>query len=437
MNRWKVLILATALGGGSLMAGAAPRELDLGSALREALARNPRLQRQLLEEVRREAESQEARSGLLPSLQAQASEVRHSFNFETFTGEPVAVGEPVVGPFSIRTFGLHAQVPLLDLSLWRRWRGARALAEGAKAETGQAREEIAALVVGQYLLGLRAEAQVRAVQARIELAKNLEDLAVHQEQNGVGTGLDTLRAKVRTQTETQALLRAQTARQEALSGLVRLLDLPVETDLQLKPLPDVEAASSVPLAEDLATARNARPDFRALLKQREAADERVAGARSLRLPTVQAFGAIEDTGLVKTQLERVYEVGVQVKVPLFTGGRIKAQENQAKAARSEVEAANRELEAKVAYEVRVARERLEAARSEVGLSQGVLDLAKAELEQARHRFEAGVSNNIELVSAQEELAKAQEGNLDARYRLDQALADLAHAKGELEKNYVH
>ena len=34
------------------------------------------------------------------------------------------------------------------------------------------------------------------------------------------------------------------------------------------------------------------------------------------------------------------------------------------------------------------RERLEAARSEVGLSQGVLDLAKAELEQARHRFEA-------------------------------------------------
>jgi outer membrane protein TolC len=64
-----------------------------------------------------------------------------------------------------------------------------------------------------------------------------------------------------------------------------------------------------------------------------------------------------------------------------------------------------------------------------------LELARAELEQARHRFEAGVSSNIELVTAQEELARAEEGHLDADYRLDQAWADLAHAKGELESKY--
>ncbi|HWQ10135.1 MAG TPA: TolC family protein, partial [Holophaga sp.] len=66
----------------------------------------------------------------------------------------------------------------------------------------------------------------------------------------------------------------------------------------------------------------------------------------------------------------------------------------------------------------------------------VLGLAREELEQARHRFEAGVSNNIELVNAQEELARAEEGNLDARYRLDQAEADLAHARGDLESRYA-
>jgi outer membrane protein TolC len=95
------------------------------------------------------------------------------------------------------------------------------------------------------------------------------------------------------------------------------------------------------------------------------------------------------------------------------------------------------MEAKVGFEVRTARERLETAHSEVALAEQTLGLAQAELAQARHRFEAGVSTNIELVNAQEELAKAEEGRLDALYRLDQAQADLAHAKGELESRYAH
>jgi outer membrane protein TolC len=315
------------------------------------------------------------------------------------------------------------------------------MVESSKAETEQAREEISALVVGQYLLALRSEAQVQAVQARIELAKALQDLAEHQEQSGVGTGLDTLRAKVRTQTEQQALIRARTSRQEALSGLVRLLDLPVDSDLHLKPLPTQISTpnheASPGLQDDLQTAGVNRADFRALDAQGRAADEQLEGAHALRLPTIQAFGSIQKTGLMETSLEQVFEVGVQIKVPIFVGGRIQAQENRAKAARSEIDATHRELEARVAYELRTARERLNSAQSEVTLAEETYQLAKAELEQARHRFEAGVSSNIEVVNAQEELAKAEEGHLDAGYRLDQAQADLAHAKGELETRYAH
>jgi outer membrane protein TolC len=90
----------------------------------------------------------------------------------------------------------------------------------------------------------------------------------------------------------------------------------------------------------------------------------------------------------------------------------------------------------VGFEVRTARERLEASRNELKVAEETLGLARAELEQSRHRFEAGVSNNIELITAQEELARAEEGRLDAAYRLDQASADLTHAKGELETRYV-
>lgn len=425
-----LLVLAAPLA----MAEATP--LTLADALAQARTRNPALQRQLLEEVRRQAETREAKGALLPALSAQAGEVRHSLNFEAVAGMHMPGFPTVVGPFSVRSMGVHAQVPLLDLSLWRRWKGAEAQAAGTQAETDRVKEEVSALVVGQYLLALRAEAQVRAVQARLELARALQDLAVHQEQAGVGTGLDTLRAKVRTQAEDQALIRARTARHEALSGLVRLMDLPAETDLQIAPLPVREAEAPRALPEDLKAARSARAEFRVLDAQGRAADERVEGTWSQHLPTIQAFGSLERMGLVKTTQERVFEVGLQVKVPLFSGGRTQAQVAQARAARSQVDSARRELDARVVFELRVARERLEAARNEVAVATETVRLAKAELDQARHRFEAGVSNNIELVSAQEELAKAEESHLDAQARLNQADADLAHARGELDRRYA-
>lgn len=437
MSSRKLTFLATALLGLFLLnpLPAADTALSLGEALQKARERNPVLQRQLLEQVRREAEAREARSALLPALQAQASETRHSLNYEAMAGRPQP-DAPVIGPFSVRSFSARAQMPLLDLSLWRRWQGSKSLADSGKAESDRMGEEISALVVGQYLAALRSEAQVRAVQARIELAKALENLAAHQEQSGVGTGLDTLRAKLRTRTEEQALVRAHSARQEALSGIVRLLDLPPDSELRIKELPASEPGTATSPRDDLEAAHVARADFRVLEAQSRAADERVGSVRAQYWPSIQAFASLERMGLVKTSLEQVYEVGVQVKVPLYTGGRIEAQVSQARAARSQVDASRRELEARVGFELRTAQERLEAARSEVALSEDGLGLARAELEQARHRFEAGVSTNIELVNAQEELAKAEEGHLDARYRLNQAQADLAHARGELETRYA-
>jgi outer membrane protein len=438
MNPRKAAFVATLLLGVSPWLSGESLELSLGEALKKALDSNPTLQRQVLEQVRRDAEVQESRGALLPSVEAHASEVRHSYNYESLLGAAVTDNSPIViGPFSLRTYGASAQMPLLDLSLWRRWRETKSTSEAAKAETEQMREEISALVVGQYLLALRAQAQMGAVQARIELAKALEELAVHQEETGVGTGLDTLRAKVRTQTEEQALIQARASRQEALSGLVRLLVLPVDSDLHVKELPLLESTPAVEVGSELQRVENTRADFRALDAQIHAANERVEGARALNLPTIQAFGSLERTGLVDTSLHRVFEVGVQVRVPIFVGGRIQAQTSQAQAVRNQVDASRRELEAKVGFELRTAKERLDAAHNELVVTEEVLRLAKAELEQARHRFEAGVSNNIELVNAQEELAKAEEGHLDARYRLDQAEADLAHARGDLQTRYAN
>jgi outer membrane protein TolC len=57
------------------------------------------------------------------------------------------------------------------------------------------------------------------------------------------------------------------------------------------------------------------------------------------------------------------------------------------------------------------------------------------VEQARDRFKAGVANNIEVIQAQDALSRANDNQIAALYRFNQARADLARAVGQMEKVY--
>ena len=79
---------------------------------------------------------------------------------------------------------------------------------------------------------------------------------------------------------------------------------------------------------------------------------------------------------------------------------------------------------------------LDSARNEVNVANLGLDLARQEVDQARDRFQAGVANNIEVVTAQNELARASDNQIAALYRYNQSRADLAHAVGQMEAVYA-
>ena len=78
---------------------------------------------------------------------------------------------------------------------------------------------------------------------------------------------------------------------------------------------------------------------------------------------------------------------------------------------------------------------LDAARNEVDVANRGIALAQEEVEQARDRFRAGVANNIEVITAQDELARANDNQIVALYRYNQARADLARATGRIEALY--
>ena len=108
-----------------------------------------------------------------------------------------------LGPYQVDQAGPNFSVPIFDLTLWRRWQASKEGVGTSRAQDQGVREQIAMLVVSQYLGSLRASADVKAAQSRVDLAQALYDQAADMQKNGVGTGIDTLRANVELQNERQ------------------------------------------------------------------------------------------------------------------------------------------------------------------------------------------------------------------------------------------
>jgi len=118
-----------------------------------------------------------------------------------FGGKRISSQIPTaIGPYPIFSAGPSLAAPIFDLTLWRRYQNARETVSASKANSLSTREQVILLVVSQYIGTLRAVADVEASQSRVDLAQALYDQAADLQKEGVGTGIDTLRAGVRRPT---------------------------------------------------------------------------------------------------------------------------------------------------------------------------------------------------------------------------------------------
>jgi outer membrane protein len=251
----------------------------------------------------------------------------------------------------------------------------------------------------------------------------------------VGTGIDTLRANVELQNEKQRLLEAQASRDTTLFGLSRLLNLDPRQQLELgdslsffdTPQPDVEAS----IEEGLA----ARPEWKSLQQQLRAAELQKKAASASRLPSLHFDGDWTQLGNDPSSVIPTYTYSGTVSMPLFTGGRIRAETVRADLDIQKLQQQQSDLRNQIALDVKTALINLDSARSQVRVANLGVQLSKEEVDQARDRFKAGVANNIEVIQAQDSLARANDNQIAALYRFNQARADLARSVGQMEKVY--
>ncbi|HWJ21226.1 MAG TPA: TolC family protein [Gemmatimonadaceae bacterium] len=417
-------------------AAAAPRPLSLGDAARLAARQGAIAEAARYRADEATARVRQARSALLPNLEAVANDGKRTFNTASF-GLPLPGFDPngeVIGPVRTIDFRGRAAVPLVDVGALGRVKAARTTARSANADAANSAELAAQNASAAYLRALRTEEIVRARTADSSLAADLLGIAQDQLKAGVGVGLDVTRAEAQVAATHAQLIAARNDRDRARLDLQRAVGLPLESPVVLTDslgglafaapqLPDEAAA--------IAKALRTRPDLRAAEEQLQAARQQVSATRAERLPSVGVFADDGLTGASYNHLLGTYTYGLQVSLPVFEGFRREGRIEEQSAVVRELDVRSRDLRQQAAIEVRGALLDLASTREQVEATRERLRLAEQELAQARDRFRAGVAGNADIISASLALNSSRNLVIDALTAYQNARVSFARATGSV------
>lgn len=371
-------------------------------------------------------------STLLPQVFAAANQnsqqsdlVAFGFNFPGFP--------KIIGPFGYENARLYAQQTVYDKPSLRNLKAAAESLKAAKLTAEDARNLVVQAVSSAYLQVISDSSRVEAIQAEIATAKALFQRAEDEKAAGTVPGIDVLRAEVQLRGEEQRLVSQKNQVEKGKLSLARAIGLPTGQKFSLSDTLPYFAAT--PALDDLLKqAYEKRPDYRAAQAQVRAAEFALQAARSEHAPqvVVQAdYGVIGQT--VFTNAHGTYDFVAGVRVPIYAGARTKTDIDQAEIVLRNRKNAVEDLRSRIDFEIRNAVLDLQSAAEQVEVAKKNAELAGLTLTQARDRFGAGVTDNIEVVQAQQLLAAANENYIASLAAHNAAKIALATALGGAEE----
>jgi len=124
-----------------------------------------------------------------------------------------------------------------------------------------------------------------------------------------------------------------------------------------------------------------------------------------------------------------------LSVPLFREGKLRGDTESAQAELSAVEAQLDDLRSHIDQQVRSALLDVDSSLKLVQVARSNVELATRALSDETDRVDAGVDDNLPLVTAQATLAAAQSNLVESLYQYNLSKLALARASGVLETQY--
>lgn len=375
-----------------------------------------------------------ARGVLLPNLNANLNETVEQLNLRTFG---VGFSAPIqgfsfptiVGPFNFFDLRVTLSQTVLDLTAWNNYRAAGDSLRANELSAEDASDLVVLAVGGAYLQVISAKARVESAQAQLDTANALFQQSSQQRAVGVVSQVDVNRSQVQALTQEQRLVTLKNDLAKQKINLARLTGLPPNELFEISDEVPYSAAPPIPLDVALRQAMESRADLKAAIAQVRAAERALSAARAERLPSASVSADYGVIGTNPAQSHGTFAIVGTVHIPIWQGGRTSGNIEQAEAALAQRRAELEDIKGRIESDVRNAYLDLQAATSQVELAQKNIQVDKQNLDLTRQRFDAGVSDNVEVVQAQESAASAQLDYINSVFAHNLAKLSLARAIG--------
>ena len=359
----------------------------------------------------------QARAGLLPQISASAS--RNNNNLDSTS--PNLLGNPVTtnDQYFSDSKTLQLRQPLVNMQRWQQFEQAKFLVAESEATLDRDLQNLVVRVAAAYFEFLMADEQLELVLAQKKMYTALVDAAKKGLAAGSGTRTDIDDAQARLDMASAQELEARQNQDQTRRQLEVLINQPVGSVAKLN-VPALKLVGPQPANLDEWTLRAEKnsPEMKAMQARLDAARREVSKSQAGHLPTLDAIAQWSNSGSENiTRINSRYEnksIGLQLNVPLYSGGYVNSTIRQAVAeqtrAEESLEALRRDLGVRVHKEYR-------------GVSEGVMRVRA--LEQAvRSAQQMLMSTQMSLKAG----SRTQLDVLNAQQQYTLALRDLAQAR---------
>ncbi len=362
-----------------------------------------------------------ARADLLPSLSLAPSAERQRYSPNQ---------NPGFGAITANTFTAPLDLSY-ELDLWGRVRrgfeSARADAQASLADYYNVLLTLQSDVAQNYFALRSFDAEVATVTATVSLRKEQVALVRSRFEGGVGNDLDVARAETElaaTEADAAALARRRSQLENALAILLgsnpSTFRLPATTETNWNPEPpSIPAGLPADLLER-------RPDVAEAERQLASANARIGVAKGAFFPALSltASGGYL-SGDIQTLFKwdsRVWSIGPSLSLPIFAGGRNRANYKRSQAAFEESVARYRQQVLVAFGDVEDSLAGIRYLAGQSAAQQRALFNARRAANLATDRYRSGIVSYLEVVDASREALQAERTNVQlAGQRLNAAV----------------
>ena len=385
------------------------------------------------------AERLRSLSALLPNLYGQVTGSVEQINLQAQGLRLISVpGVPIPtldGPFSVADARGYLSQRVFNWSDIKNWKSASQSETAALYSYKSDRDLVVLVTASAYLQVIADAANVESNRAQVRTNQTIYQQDLDRNKQGVVAAIDVLRSKVQLQTQQQQLIAVENQLAIDKLTLARVIGLPNGQEFQATDIIPYSALTGITLEQALQQAHTTRPDYLAAKAQVRAAELAHQAAAAENYPWVGVNANYGDIGSPNFgRSHGTFSVAGTVTIPLFLGTQVRSDKLRTDAVLQDRRAQLADLGGKIDDQVRTAFLNLHSSSELVTVAQSNVELANQTLTQAQDRFTAGVTNNLEVVQAQQAVAAANQSYIASVYSYNTAKISLAQAIGVAEQS---